>query len=321
VSGDRPPHLSVLLVTSHQGWPLTARAIEALLPQDAPGCRIEIVLVDNASTDASAKIVAAAYPAVRYLRLDRNYGFAIGNNRGLALCRAPLIFILNNDTEAEPGALKALVDAAADHPGFDVFAAQMVRLARPAEVDNRGIYLDATGHLRQLDSGAPVEGGPGPVEVFGPSGGAAGVRRSLIERIGLYDETLGTYIEDGDFACRARAEGARCLYVPDARIRHVGSATMGRMPDHKLHLIQRNLRVIRRRWLAAGPWTRTFWLSHAYEWLQIAKAARAGQLATIRRAIRDAGGFRSEADRWATPEARRRVAAWIGVRARPLTSA
>jgi len=315
---DAPaPDISILLVTSYHGWRLTERCIESLMPQSVPGCRIQIVLVDNDSPDDTPQQVRR-YPDVAYLRLDRNYGFAVANNRGVPLCRAPLVFVLNNDTVAPPGAIAALVAAARALPHVDSFAPQMIQLKQPELVDNRGIYLDATAHVRQVDHGRPVAGGPAAREVFGPSGGAALIRRALLDRIGLYDEALFTYIEDSDWACRARGVGARCAYVPESHILHEGSATTERIPDMKLYHLTRNRRIVRRRWLRLRVWQPTWWLAVGSEWYQAVKATRAGQRAVVRRAIRDARSFSSSLASWSTVEARARLVPWIGVPFRPL---
>src|SRR5690606_4737268 len=133
---------------------------------------LEIVVVDNASSDGTGEELASAYPHVRYLRLPDNRGFAAGNNVGLSLATGSLVFLLNNDTVVEPGAMAALLAAASEHPEFDVFAPQMLRMHEPSVVDNRGIYLDRSGHLRQLDSGADELPRRPPSEIFGASGGA-----------------------------------------------------------------------------------------------------------------------------------------------------
>lgn len=311
------PDLSVLMV-AFNNWSATARALETLLAQDAPGSRIEIVLMDNGSSDETERAAARLPSAVRYVRLAENLGFAVANNRGLPLCRAPLVFVLNNDVVAPPGSVRALLEAAAAHPDFAVFAPQMIQLKAPERVDNRGLYLDRTGHFRQVDTGCPVAGGPGRSEVFGASGGACLVRRELLARAGLFDEGLYAYLEDGDFAVRARAQGARCLYVPEAHVLHEGSATYRQWPDRKWYWLLRNMRLLRRRWVTQAPWTPIFWLAHAYEWYQLLRAAKAGHLAVAIRARRDGAAPDARTPAW-TPEARRRVAEWIGVRRRPMT--
>lgn len=313
-----PADLSVIMVTWN-GWDLTRRALASLYATAPAGLRLEVVVVDNDSTDATRPALAAEFPQVRLVRLDRNYGFATANNRAIPHATAPLLFLLNNDTVVEPGALAALVDAARAHPAFDVFASQMVQLADPGRVDNRGIYLDATAHCRQLDTDAPVEPGRPACEIFGASAGACVLRRRVVDELQLFDESLESYWEDCDFAYRVRAAGHRCLYVPGARIRHVGSATGNRIADRKLYLIQRNMPLVTARWLRFPPLRAYSWLFAARELYYVARAPLAGRGGLVLRAKRDAWRRTAREGRRSTGDAALRR--WIGRKARPLDPA
>lgn len=309
------PTVTVLLVTWN-GWSLLERCLDSLEVERAAGLALEIVVVDNASSDGTASALAGSFPDARYLRLDDNCGFAVGNNAGLALATGELVFLLNNDTVVERGALVALVDAARRHPEFSVLAPQMLRMSDPSVVDNRGIYLDRSGHLRQLDAGARAEPPRPASEIFGASGGAVLIRREVIERCGLFDESLGSYLEDGDFACRVRAAGFRTLHVPGSRILHEGSATGDRLPERKLHLIQRNMLIVHRRWLPFRPWRLHGWLGLAYECAQCIRSATRRQGAVTWRAKREALAVAPRERR--TAEEYGRLRDWLGVRGRAL---
>jgi N-acetylglucosaminyl-diphospho-decaprenol L-rhamnosyltransferase len=307
------PDLSVIVVTWN-GLELTRRALRSLA-EHADGLALQVIVVDNGSADDTAVRLPQEFPNARYVRLDRNLGFAAANNRALAVAEAPLLMLLNNDAVVLPGTLRALAAAARSAPEFGVFATQMLQLRHPDRVDNRGIYLDATGHCRQLDSDAPAEPGPGHREVFGASGGACVVRAEVVERIGLFDESLESYQEDCDFACRARAHGVRTLYVPDARVLHEGSATGDRIADRKLYLIQRNMAVVTRRWLPFHPLRPTSWLSAARQAYYVARAVPARRAGLVLRAKRDA--LRHVRPAPPPPDGLARVRAWVGVRGRP----
>lgn len=307
------PAVAVVVVTWN-GWALTRRALRSVYA-DPPREGVQVVVVDNGSTDDTAAAIGAEFPAATYLRLDRNYGFAIANNRALPHVVAPLVLLLNNDAELAPGALAALVDAAAAEPAFDVFATQMLRLRDPARVDNRGLYLDLSGHCRQLDAGRPAVPGRPRSEIFGASGGACLVRTRVLTALGLFDETLGSYWEDCDFAYRARAAGRRCLYVPEAVVLHEGSATGDRLPDAKLFQIQRNMAVVCARWIGFRPLRATSWLSVAAELFQVGRAATRGRGRVALRAKWAAR--RHPAGGHAPPDAWARLRPWVGVDGRP----
>lgn len=229
--------------------------------------------------------------------------------------------LLNNDTELEPGALEALLGAVRARPEFRIAAPQMVRFAAPEVVDNRGIWLDWAGLFRQVDSGRARTPGPRTFEVFGPSGGAALIHRSVIDAVGLFDESLFAYLEDGDFACRARARGFRCIYVAPSVVRHHGSATAATMGEWKFAQIHRNLARLRRRWVRALPFTPTWLAERAYVAVHCVRALREGRLGKLL-AVRAEGLALARADEAAgrAPDAaaRDRVRAWIGEPTRPL---
>ncbi|HET7377632.1 MAG TPA: glycosyltransferase, partial [Anaerolineae bacterium] len=145
---------------------------------------------------------------------------------------------------------------------------------------------------RQPDSAAVDES----VEVFGPSAAAALYRRSMLDQIGLFDETLFAYYEDVDLAWRAQWAGWRCLYVPTARVEHVHSATSGQGSPFKNFLLGRN------KWLVIlknYPFSRLWW----YVPLMILIDLGAALVATIR--TRSASSIRG---RWAA------VRLWPNVR-------
>lgn len=305
------PLLSVLLVTWN-GWTLLERCLGSLQEAGAMTSELEIVVVDNASSDGTGEKLAIAYPQARYLRLPENRGFAAGNNAGLQLVTTGLVFLLNNDTVVERDSIAALMSQVNRHPEFAIFAPQMLRMDRPSIVDNRGVYLDRSGHLRQLDSGNEAFPPRPKSEIFGASGGAVLIRREVIDSCGLFDESLGSYLEDGDFALRVRAAGFRALHVPESRILHEGSATGDRLPERKLHLIQRNMLIVYRRWFPFRPFSLHSWLGLGYELGQWVRSVIRRQGTVTWRAKRDA--LSSTPPVRPSAEEARRLRRWLGVR-------
>jgi GT2 family glycosyltransferase len=307
--------VSVVVVTWN-GLDLTLRCLESLRPQRTEGMDVELVVVDNGSTDGTAAALREEYRQAELLALHRNHGFAVANNRALPLARAPLVLLLNNDATVCPGAVEALLAAAEAHPECAVFVPEMLRMAEPDVVDNRGIWLDASARCRQLDAGLPALPPRAEGEVFGASGGACLLRRSVIDALGLFDESLGSYWEDCDFALRVRAAGHRAWYVPAAQVLHEGSATANRIPDRKLYLIHRNMTRVCARWMPFRPWRLSSWLGAAVQLYYLVQAARDGRLATLLRAWLDAG--RAGVGPLPRGVDRARLRPWIGRRTAPV---
>ena len=160
--------------------------------------------------------------------MPHNLVFAGAVNAGIRHSQAPLVVLLNNDTEADEHWLAEIVAAYQGQPEYGWFACKMLLF------DRRGV-IDSAGDLYRLD-GTPAMRGDlqaddgrfdAPGEVFGACGGAAAYRRAMLDDVGLFDEELTAYLEDVDLNLRARLAGYRCYYVPTARIYHKRSATGG----------------------------------------------------------------------------------------------
>jgi hypothetical protein len=188
----------------------------------------ETVLVDNGSTDDSVGFTRQNFPRVRVIPLGDNLGFSAAVNAGIEASRAEYVALLNNDTEADPGWLAALVRAADSRPEAGLFASKLVDFHDRRLLDGAGDALRHSGlpyrvGHRELDRGQYDE----PTFVFGACAAAAMYRRTLFEEIGSFDEDFFAYCEDGDVSFRAQLAGHACLYVPGAVVYHVGSASTG----------------------------------------------------------------------------------------------
>jgi len=189
---------------------------------------LEVIVVDNASADASREVLARDYPEVRLIALDENRGFAGAANVGIRAARGEVIALLNNDTEADPRWAAELAGALARHPDAGSAASKMLLFDRrdtfhsagdsfgtdglPA---NRGVWQKDVGQFDREEY------------VFGGCGGAVAYRREMLRQIGLLDELFFFSCEDVDLAWRAQLAGWRCIYVPTAVVYHCLSATGG----------------------------------------------------------------------------------------------
>ena len=188
----------------------------------------EVIVVDNASTDGSLRLLRESYPEVRALALSRNGGFTGAVNEGIRQARGEIIALLNNDTEADPAWLAELVRAFAEHPEVTFCASKLLLFDRRDILHSAGDFYRIDGipgnrGVWQRDEGQFDQA----FEVFGACGGAAAYRRSLFDDVGLFDEDLWMYCEDVDLNLRARSAGHHCRFVPTARIYHRLSASGG----------------------------------------------------------------------------------------------
>jgi len=237
---DPHPRISVILVTWNSAATLT-RCLGCLAAQTLKD--FEVVLVDNGSTDGSLDGMESRWPGLilRVERLDENRGFAAANNLGARLARGEWLAMLNADAFPEPDWLEKLLRAAERNPEFSFFASRQLQANSPQLLDGAGDALHISGLAwRRYASWPAAQFGLEPEEVFSPCAAAGLYSRQAFLQVGGFDEDFFSYHEDVDLGFRLRLQGFRCLYVPDAVVQHVGSATLGAQSDFALYHWQRN---------------------------------------------------------------------------------
>ncbi len=223
---DDDDRVSVIIV-NWNGEHFLKRCLSALMAQTVPPD--EIILVDNASTDASLAVVHQ-FPNVRIMALDENTGFARGNNLAItsAAPSSNWIALLNPDAFAEPDWLETLIHAARARPDCAVFGSRLLDATRPHLLDGDGDAYHVSGLVWRIGHGNPVSSqSDQPREVFSACAAAALYRRDAFNAVGGFDEDYFCYVEDVDLGFRLRLAGHRCLHVPTSIAHHQGSGTTG----------------------------------------------------------------------------------------------
>jgi GT2 family glycosyltransferase len=202
----------------------------------------EIILVDNGSLDGSGEYVREHFREVRLVALQKNFGFAGGNNAGIRVASGKYLALLNNDTKVDPAWLTNLLRAAEATPSpVGMWASKILTYDNPRIIDNVGLlmYPDGLGRGKgrlELDTGQYDQ----PGEAFFPSGCAGLYRREMLDEIGLFDEAFFAYADDVDIGLRARLAGWHCIYVPSAKVYHKYSASSSAHSPFKAFLVERN---------------------------------------------------------------------------------
>ncbi|WP_205471204.1 glycosyltransferase family 2 protein [Nocardioides sp. SYSU D00038] len=224
-----------LLLVSHDGARWLPQVLTGIAEQTAPVAHA--VAVDTGSTDGSADLVAAApgpLGAAPVEVLPADTGFPAAVAHGLAVLRerglAPeWVWILHDDARPDPGALAALLAAAAAHPDVDLLGPQLREWPSLRRLLELGVTISGTGRREtglergEYDQGQYVE--PRPVLAVNSAGLL--VRRSVLEALGGYDEQLPVFGNDLDLGWRAAAAGHRTLAVPAAVVFHAEAAHRG----------------------------------------------------------------------------------------------
>lgn len=237
------------------------------------GVTYEAIVVDNGSSDGSPEMAAERFGA-RVIRNSENRGFCAANNQGIAAARGAFIALLNNDAEAEPGWLAGLHRACSKSPSIGMVACKVLVWEDPRRIDKVGHLIFPDGQNRGRGSGALDQGQfDREEEALWPDGCAAMYRKEMLDAIGGFDEDLFAYGDDAELGLRARIAGWKCVYTPEAVVRHHRGSTMGKGSAKRLSLIERN-RVL----LAAKlfPWS-LLWRNPFYFAARLAASASMAQ--------------------------------------------
>ena len=229
------PKVAVTVVT-YNSERYIRRCLEAVLAQQDVG--LEVVVVDNASTDSTRAILKEFKGRIRKICASRNLGFAEAQNRAICTTTAPWVLTLNPDVLLEPGFVCELLKTGESNPGTGAVCGKLLSIGPGFEplparrIDSTGMFF--TPAMRHFDRGwhEPEESGFSRAEyVFGASAAAALYRREMIDDIAVdgsfFDPEFFVYREDADVAWRAQLLGWRCIYTPTAEAWHVRTVTPG----------------------------------------------------------------------------------------------
>ncbi len=219
-----------MLVVNYNGAAHLPACLSALRRQTLPTERFEVIVVDNASSDESVALVHERFPEVKLVVLDRNTGFAEGNNVAARFARSSCLVLLNNDTIPDPYWLEESLRAAAEHPGAAV-ASKLVFAHDPRTLNSTGLFLLRDGRgadrgFRQHDEGQYEATEP----VFAGCAAALLIPKPPPGEP-IFDSRYFVYYEDLDAQWRAAGLGRRTVYAPRALVRHVHGAAAGDRSD------------------------------------------------------------------------------------------
>ncbi|MCQ3937554.1 MAG: glycosyltransferase family 2 protein [Chloroflexi bacterium] len=239
--GSNPPEVSVILVTWNSRDTLS-QCLEDLSRQVFKG--YELIIVDNGSGDTAGLNLneLSRIFDLRIERLTSNLGFAAANNIGARLARGKWLALLNADAFPEPDWLESLLRAARQNPDCTAFSSRQIQYHSPGLLDGAGDAYHISGLAWRNGHNLPADKyGLEQKEIFSPCAAAALYSREEFLNLGGFDEDYFSYFEDVDLGFRLRLDGGKCLYVPEAVVRHVGSASTGKRSDFSVYYGYRNM--------------------------------------------------------------------------------
>ncbi len=234
------PDLSVCIVNWNTRKDLE-EAIASVFASD-PGLSLEIIVLDNASTDGSVQMMRARFPGVKLLESAENLGFARGYNRAAQAAAGRYLLVLNPDTVVQAGALRRLVEFLDSHPEAGAAGPRLLNADGSLQFSCRHFPTPLAAILRNTFLGRLLPRNrftrcylmsdwdhTAIQSVDWVSGAAICIRREVWEQVGGFDERFFMYAEDIDWSLRAQQAGWKVYYVPEATIIH----RIGRSSDQR----------------------------------------------------------------------------------------
>ena len=229
-----------IIIVNYNGAEDTLECLDSLSKIDYP--EYEIILVDNASSDASFVLneVHKNFPAVKILAMPRNLGFAGGNNAGIKTALdggARYVILLNNDTVVAPDFLSQMIKAAESNEGIGIVGAKIYYFAEKNRIWYNGGIFSWTGGGRHIQDGT-IDGNHDDTEIKDTeyiTGCALLIKREAVEKIGLLCEDFFMYHEDIEWSLRAQKAGYKTMVAPAAHIWHKVSRTASKMGAPAIH--------------------------------------------------------------------------------------
>ncbi len=221
---------TAILILNWNGAAFLEDCLNSVLPMASDNTRI--CVIDNHSNDNSVSFVTENYPGVDLIQLSENYLYAGGNNRGAAAIRdlqAEYYLFLNNDTVADSAMVTELLKASDKFGKENVYGPKILyndakdRLwyaggnlnLRKGVMSHRGIRETDTGQYDRIEETGFV------------TGCCLMISSDLFQKLNGFDESFRMYNEDVDLCLRARTLNSRCYFVPEARLYHKVSASIG----------------------------------------------------------------------------------------------
>ena len=233
--------VSVIIVTyNHKKY------MESCLTSVLANEPLEVIVVDNDSTDGTPEFIEENFPEVKVMRSPRNLGYGGGNNLGVRHAKGEYVVILNPDTKVDDNWLEELVKPLSK--SRRLITTPKILLYDGSAINTVGTIVHFTGLTFTRGYLEPPEKYNKPEYLSGISGACFAMRRDEYLELGGFDENFLAYNEDGEFSWRAHARGFKILYVPTSIVYH--DYTL-KVPSQKIYHLEKGRYIILRKYLTA----------------------------------------------------------------------
>ncbi len=232
------PLVSIITVNLN-GKDYLSTCLDSIKNLDYPKDKLEVIVVDNGSTDGSAQFLAGSYPEIKVIKNDFNKGFAVANNQGAGAANGEYIAFLNNDTKVDASWLIELLKPVYKDKET-VCAGSKVLSMDGKTLDFVGGMVNFEGKGFQIDYGLDRQKDIYDENTYLPfvNGGAMLVSRQVFLDSGGFDEDFFAYYEDVDFGWRLWVLGYRVIFAPKSIVYHVHHGTSKIFSEDKLRFLK-----------------------------------------------------------------------------------
>jgi len=241
------PSVIAVVILNWNGEDLLNKFLPSVVNYSA-GRDIQIIVADNNSTDNSVTSLKQNFPSVHILRLDRNYGFAVGYNKALAQINAEYFVLLNSDAEVTENWIEPCIKRFEADKKIAAIQPKILSYNQPDTFEYAGAtggFIDKFGYpfcrgrilnRTEKDLGQYDES----TQIFWASGACMFIRADLFKKAGGFDGNFWAHMEEIDLCWRLKGMGYKIVYEPESTIFHLGGGTLSYNDPKKVYLNFRN---------------------------------------------------------------------------------
>lgn len=290
---------AVVIILNWNGEKLLRTFLPSVMKNTNPQLG-RVVVVDNASTDASVEVMKQDFPETGLICFDQNYGFAGGYNRAVAAVEEEIVVLLNSDVEVAEGWLEPLVKMLSEEAGLAAVQPKIKSWQEKHKFEYAGAcggYIDHLGFPfcrgRILDAIEEDQGQYDQVaEVFWCSGAALCIRREEYLRAGGLDELFFAHMEEIDLCWRLRSRGLKLKVCPSSVVYHLGGGSLPMNHPRKLFLNYRNNLLMLYKNLSRREWKKVIYQRRMLDFMAMIVFLLRGEAANAKSVIQAYREFR-----------------------------
>lgn len=222
-------HLVSVIILNWNGIKFIEKCILSLMKVSYPN--VEILFVDNASTDGSPELIEKKYPNIKVIRNKKNLGFAEGHEIGFRIAKGESVLLLNTDTMVEKNLITSLVNVLYSDKTIGAVQPKIVMYPQKDIIDSIGVFFLMNGSLYHYgrEKKENILKYNKQMEIFSAKGVCLMFKKEVLDKTGFFDKDYFAYFEETDLCMRIWLSGYKVVYTPSSTVYHIGGASSKRL--------------------------------------------------------------------------------------------